>query len=234
MATVDEMLKLGYGPKQKSPSAIEQIGSLLGGYNDQTAKQDAKTQEDTMNQVKLYGALVEAGYSPEDATSKVNRTYRSTNFIEDMVNGKSNVFNQPAGQSKYALDKEKTKADIAKTKASTASEEADIPLKGAKTKYYNEGGPKRTVNDKMNPNQIQTRIKYLETMRGAMDTPEENQDVENEIKLLNERMRALSGFTGGASSETTAKGSVIMTGPDGKKYKIPSVNVEKAKKRGFK
>lgn len=115
MASLEEMLRAGYAPA-KSP--LTQITDLINGVSQAEQKRQEKEQKDVAEQTKLYTTLREAGYSQEDATAKVNRTYRSTGFIEKMVNGdNSNVFNQPTGEDNVALEQQKKKADIGKTKA---------------------------------------------------------------------------------------------------------------------
>lgn len=224
MASLDEMLRAGYKPQE---SSIEQVVGLLKSAQDSAAARQKKTQQDTQDQTKLFIQLREAGYSSEEATAKVNRTYRSTDFIEKLVNGENqNPFNAPAsGEDSVTLNTAKTKAETRKTNAQAG--------------YYEAGGPKRTVIDKMTPNQLQSRLKYLEGVKGVMDTPEENQNIEDEIKFINDKIQGISGFAQPGADQPAATppaktGSVIMTGPDGKKYKIPSANVAKARARGFK
>lgn len=234
MASLNEMLKAGYKPAQ---SSTEQIFGLLKTAQDQAQANDKKNQQDTADQTKLFIQLREAGYSTEEAATKVNRTYRSTDFIENLVNGgkAKNPLNQPSGEDKVTLDTRKTKADIGKA-------EADTALAKSKANYYDAGGPKRTVIDKMTPNQLQSRIKYLESIKGTMDTPEDNQNIEDELKFINDKLQTVSGFKPGEIPEAAREADpakvmtskVVMTGPDGKKYKIPAANVAKAKARGFK
>ena len=236
MASLDEMLRAGYTPVK---SSAEQVAGLLNGVNAQAQKNQQQQQADTAEQAKLYITLREAGYSKEDATSRVQRSYKSTGFIQDLMSGKgNNVFNPPTQDDDVDLKTQKARADIKKTEAETKSAEAEVPLKGAKTDYYKQGGAKRTVIDKMTPNQLQARVKYLESIKGTLDNEEDNANVDQELSYVNQKIQEISGFKkpdAEAPPAAAAKtGSVVMTGPDGKKYRIPAANVEKARKRGFK
>ena len=204
----------GEGPK----SAIEQIGSLLTGTMQEVQKRKEHQKNDVMVQVKLYATLREAGYSPEDAHSKISRTYRSTGFLENLLGGGSHVFNQPTEEDKVGLERQKTRADIKKTEAETG-------LATAKKGYYEEGGPKRTVIDKMTPNQLQQRVKYLTSIQGTLDTPEENQNIEGEIKFINERIQETAGYKPKETEMPGDGGTIrVKRRSDGKIGKIPAAN----------
>lgn len=226
MASLDEMLKAGYTPVK---SGAEQIAGLLNQSGAKAQATQQQQEKDTEDQAKLYISLREAGYSKEDAATRVTRTFRSTNFIQNIMNGTgNNVFNPPVAEDKVSLEQQKGKADIAKT-------EAETKLATSKAGYYDAGGPKRSVIDKMTPNQLQQRVKYLESIKGTLDTPEDNANVDSELQYVNEKIQQISGFKKAAAPEASAQtGSVVMTGPDGKKYKIPAANVAKARLRGFK
>lgn len=229
MATLEEMQKLGYGPKQ---NGMQQIASLLSGYNDQNQKQVEQKSKDVQDQVKLYTTLREAGYSSEDATARVNRTYRSTGFLEEMMSGKrdENVFNPSSAEDKTGLDTEKTKADIAKTKA-------DAVKSNAQADYYKGGGAAGRNYSGLTPNQIQMRIKDIRSQLGT-GTPEDDTAMQSEIDYLNELFNKKSGFGNAPDAAANAAGGagekVIMSDPKtGKKYRVVKANVEAAKKLGL-
>lgn len=221
MASLDEMLKAGYTPQK---SGVEQIAGLVSDVNEKQKKASEQRMQDVSEQVKLYSTLREAGYSKEDATARVNRNYRSTGFLENILTGQGgNALNPPEGQDKAALEAEKTKSQTA--------------LDTAKAKYYSGGGPSaKYANTNLTPNQIQMRIKDLRSQVGMGDADQDS-DIQTEIQYLNDLFNKKSGFKG-QGEETNKSGDagppVVMTGPDGKKYKVPAANVAKAKLRGFK
>lgn len=233
MASLDEMTKAGYKPVQQK-STIDQISSLLSGVQEGMAKKQEKEKADLMDQVKLYGELRGAGYSPADAHERVTRTYRSTDFIERLVGGQTSEMGAPTEEDKTSLDRRKAVAGIGKDKAETRKATAQAG-------YYERGGPSRKGYEGLTPNQIQTRIKSLQGQLG-MGTEEDDGALNSEIGYLNDLFNTKSGFkqTGeappdaGGGAPGAAATTVVMRGPDGKQYKIPKQNVEKARARGFK
>lgn len=234
MATLEEMQKMGYGPKK---NGMEQIASLLGGFDEGQQKRAEQKTKDTEEQSKLYVTLREAGYSSEDATARVNRTYRSTGFLEDMMSGKhENVFNPSSTEDKVGLEAAKTKADIGKTVADTkkSNEQAD---------YYKRGGAAANKYAGLTPNQIQMRIKDLRSQLYMTGDPEDDTMIQSEIQYLNDLFNKKSGYgnspdgteTPPADGAAGAAGEkIIMTDPSGKKYRVLKANVEAAKKLGLK
>ena len=206
--------------------ALEQIGSLLTQTKQEVEKKQKMKREDLMDQVKLYGSLRELGYSSEAATDRVNRTFRSTGFIESFFAGKrNNAFQQPGPEDKFGLEMEEKKATIAEKKA-------NVGLTGAKQKYYEEGGPKRTVIDKMTPNQLQQRLKFLQKSLAIADPgSEEEQQMKLEFDYINQKIQQSAGY-GGNGTETTGQ-FVAMVRPDGTPVKVPAENVEKALARKY-
>lgn len=239
MASLDEMTRAGYKPAVKE-SSTDQILKMVSGVQEQAQKQQEKQKADTMDQVKLYGELRKAGYSPEDAHAKVTRTYRSTGFIERLLTGQADSFQRPTGPDEQQIAATKQKAEIGETKAKTRKTMAQAG-------YYERGGPSRKGYEGLTPNQIQSRIKSLREQIG-MGEEEDDANLESEIGYLNDLFQKKAGFkqegevseipAGSPSSQAPSgkpvNGSVVMTGPDGKKYKIPKQNVEKARARGFK
>lgn len=242
MATLDEIKRAGL---EVSPAGSgEQIMNLISGVPAEMEKKQEKQKQDTMDQVKLYTQLREAGYTPEDAHKRVTRTYRSTDFIENLVGGgrDENVLTPPTQTDKVGMEQEKGKAELAKTKAETGKTKAETRKAIAQSGYYNRGGAQGRNYEGLTPNQIQTRIKSLQGQLG-MGSEEEDSNLNSEIGYLNDLFNKKSGFkqTPEAAAPDAAAGAgnapattVIMTGPDRKKYKIPKQNVQKAKARGFK
>lgn len=251
MAKLKEMQELGYGPVQPEKSSVEQIMGFVNGVQEQAQVQQKKEKEDVMEQVKLFTELRNAGYSPEDAHKKVTRTYRSTGFIERLIGGETNAFQKPTETDKAGLEAQKTKADIGKTKADTRKSVAQAG-------YYERGGAAgRKGLDGLSPNQIQQRIKDLRNQLG-MGEEEDDVNLNSEISYLNELFNKKSGFRtaeeeepevpensptaesrklmaglpGGKKKVTST--TIIMTGPDGKQYKIPKQNEKRARENGFK
>jgi hypothetical protein len=110
-----------------------QIAGLLGQMPDVYQKQAEKKNADFTNQVKLYHDLRESGYSAEEAQTRVQRNYRSTNFLESVIGGTDNKFTKGSETDKVGMEREKAVADLEHIKAQTASEQADVPLKQART-----------------------------------------------------------------------------------------------------
>lgn len=220
MATLDEMIRLGYKPAQ---SKTEQIASLLSGVTQEAQKQEQKQAKDVEDQTKLYMTLREAGYSPEDAHAKVTRTYRSSDFVQNLLGGDANVLSPPTGEDKVGIEQRKEKAGIDKTIAETT-------LAKSKSKYYDEGGPKRSVIDKMTPNQLQSRLKYLNDQLNLAEAgSEEEQNMKAEMQYVNEKIQKISGFQDNqATTPATSKKTKYSVGQTvyykGKPVKIKGIN----------
>lgn len=106
-------------------SAAQQILNVIGQVPAEVQKRQEKVQKDETERVKLFIALREAGYSEEDATSRVNRAHRSTAFVEKIFGiGNDNAF-QPPTEDATALAKKKTSAELEKTTAETAKIKAE-------------------------------------------------------------------------------------------------------------
>jgi hypothetical protein len=237
MPSLDEIKRAGLETSQSG--AGDQILSLMSGVAQAVPAEIQKRQErekaETMDQVKLYAQLREAGYSAEDATAKVQRTYRSTSFIERLLRGKGNAFQAPGGEDKIGQESRKTEAEIGKIQAETGT----IKSRGA---YYDRGGASGQGYEKLTPNQIQTRIKTLKEDMG-MGSEEDDLNLQAEIDYLNELFNKKSGFrkeapdagaADPAAGRPSDKTTVVMTGPDGNDYRIPKQNIARAKSRGFK
>lgn len=245
-ASLEEMKSLGYGPKK---SSAETIMNTVNAARDTVEKRDAKQKNDLMDQVKLYGDLRNAGYSPEDAHARVTRTYRSTAFIERIVNGEAdNAFQKPpAGADKQSLETQKTKAEIGKIKAETRATVS-------KGRYYDKGGARGLGNkDQWTPNQWQGYIDFLtnEDRNPDFGTP----DNDEEVSFAREKLRASAGFTpdkageadpgtveapaaakkpaAGAPPAASTAGRVAMTKPDGSKVLVAQKDVQKALAKGY-
>lgn len=212
-------------PQGEAPrSALEQIGNLLTAIPQEVQKRKERQKTDVMDQVKLYSTLREAGYTPEDAHSKVTRTYRSTGFLENLISGGTSVFNKPTEDDKFGLEREKTKAETGKIKAETG-------LATEKAGYYKAGGPKRTVIDKMTPNQLQQRLKYLNNSVLMADPgSEEEQTMKAEMDYITQKIQQTSGFKQPASEPETTGGMVrVQRLSDSKNGKIPAANFDPKK-----
>lgn len=133
--------------------------SFLSALTDNS--ENLQRQKEEKEKADFYIKLREAGYSKDQASKKVNDNYKG-NWL-NRVMGKAQAFEAPE------------------------DEPTDIEETRAKTKYYNEGGSRRTVIDKMTPNQLQKRIEYLQ-LYGESKDPE----VQAEIEDLNTALRALS------------------------------------------
>lgn len=235
MPSLDEIKRAGLEVSESS--GPDQIMSLLSGAAQkipaEIEKRKEKLKEDESNQVKLFMDLRQAGYSPEDATAKVQRTYRSTGFIERLLNGQGNAFQKPTGEDKISLEERKTKAELGKTKSETRK---NIAQAG----YYERRPGGSVAGQGYSIAQKRGRIADLSSVENELgihsDDPDAALAARQELEILNEEIRTLSSKetpdAGGGAGKPAA--TVIMTGPDGKDWKIPATNVARARARGFK
>lgn len=146
MGFADDLEKIKQAGYTSNPTgSAQQILNVIGQVPDQVRAQQEKAQQDETEQVKLYNILRESGYSKEDATDRVNRSHRSTQFIQKLLTGgKQNAFQPPTEPDKAALDTQKTQADIGKTKAETVKAGADA------TKSLAQADRMKSLSDMLN------------------------------------------------------------------------------------
>lgn len=217
----------GYG---QSPA--QQIAGLVGQLPNIAQKQSEQQATDTSNQTKLYFELRQQGYTKADAADRVNRSYRSTNFMQKLLGGQGNAFQQPVETDKIEMEQNKAKAEAAKLAAETEGQLAGAKKDIAHAGYYEKGGAAGYKDyNGMTPNQLQMEIKANRDQLGISGDPEDDAMINQRISHLQGLLDVKSGFKAAGSSDGA---KVLMTGPDGKKYHIPSANVAKARARGFK
>lgn len=200
--------------------AGSQIAQFLSSIPGLAQKQAQQQSQDTQDQVKLYSELRTQGYTKEDAADRVNRTYRSTNFIQNLLDGNGNNAFEP-GTDPDQVDAERAKAssEAGAKLADETAKKAEAAKFLAQASYYQNGGPsgKYAHNDNLTPNQIQMRIKDLRGQVG-MGTPEEDTDINGELGYLNNLFNKKSGYkTGGQPS--TDDGSKTPAAASAGKYK---------------
>lgn len=202
MATLDEMMKAGYTP---TVSPEQQISNVITGAQDYAKKQSDQQASDLSDQTKLYFNLRQQGYSKEDAAERVNRSYRSTNFIQSIVGGGGNAFQAPTNPDQVEMEQTKAKNEAAVKTADVAKANAEAKKFSAQADYYAAGGPAQRYahNDSLSPNQMQQRIKYLETQKG-MGSQEEDADIAQEQEYLGQKLQQKSGYKNSASKATQA------------------------------
>lgn|SRR3990167_1680693 len=227
MPTLDEIRRAGLSPTPTSSSDQVLAGitqALAGGFQGYQAGQEErrKKQQEMYN---FYNTLRTNGYEADEATAKVNETFSGFFTHANFKKPTNDVFK---------TQQEKSAAELEKIKAETK-------LSESKSEYYRQGGPKRSVIDKMTPAQLQQRLKYLDTLLVEPETPEELIITEEKDKI-NEKLRALSGITvpnqessalASAGSRATA-GRVRMQRPDGTIVDVASKDVQKAIAKGYK
>lgn len=244
MATLEEMKSLGYGAQK---SSTDQILELLTGQNEFVNKQAETKKKDFEDQQKLYTTLRENGYSQQEAHDRVTRNFRSTNLLQNILEGKLSQDNKaPTGYDKFAVDTlnatanaskikspEETAADIAKTKS-------EATLNTSKASAYDRGdmGKRQVAADKMNAAQLQREIK-------RMSDPFENPDYDSEetksyTAYLNQRLQQISQYPGSQPTEPAATPSKVpgarvpMIRPDGVPVQVASKDLQKALAKGYK
>lgn len=204
MATLDEMLKAGYTPQK---STVQQISDVAAGAQDYAQKQTTEQSTNLQNQTKLYFDLRQQGYSKDDATARVNRSFQSTNFIQNLMTGNGNAFQAPVNPDQVEMEQAKARAESTAKSADAQAKIAEAKKFTAQANYYDKGGPAQRYahNDNLTPNQIQGRIKELRGQMG-MGTPEEDSDIQNEIGYMNDLFNKKSGFQkGGGAGKTAGK-----------------------------
>lgn len=222
MGYEDELLRQGFVPKgvrrkqlnasgeatwetgaQRAGTALNKVMDNVYGALEMRRKQEQQKAEAQAKQFDMYKTLRESGYDPKAAHEA---TLKKVGLPE------------PSGTDKFGREEEKTQAELGLTKA--------------KTKYYEQGGAKRTVIDKMTPAQLQDRLKFLTDPVNVQEGDEE--ETTQEILSITKTLRGMTtGKKEASGTESPSEGFVIMKSPDGTKYKIPKANIEKAKQRGF-
>ena len=170
MGYEDALLNAGYTPAGVPPQktgggrGLEVLNQALGQMFQGMQQAQERKQKKVKDQFDMYKTLRDAGYDSQSAHAAVLK----------------NQF--PALPGGMGVDEEKKRAELAKT-------QADVGLSNAKTDYYKQGGPKRTVIDKMNPNQLQSRLKYLND-NGDPNDP----NTKKEMDTLNKKLQKFSGI----------------------------------------
>lgn len=234
MPSLDEMRRAGYQVPEQT-STIDTLLGFMNGVDEQMMKRQEKERKDKSDQVKFYLDLRQSGYSEDAAHEKVNRLYRSTGFIEDLVkksSGENDTFDRPT-QDRESLANAKTRADIGNTKADTRQ-------KMARAKAYSTGKTSASggrLNDAWTPNQIQSYIGFLtnEDRNPDYGTPEND----DEITFARQRLRESAGFSQAAGEPAAAAPAktverVPMVKPDGTKVMVAKTDVARARAKGYK
>jgi len=167
----------------KAPSGASSFLSNLAGVLPEMQKQREASQKKEKEKVEYYITLREAGYSEEQATERVNSAFKGSWL--NRVMKKDSSFQRPETDA-FAQKQEK--------------ERADTDLTRAKADYYKAGGSRKTVIDKMTPNQLQSRLTYLTKLYSDDET------VQEEIQYINQRLREISGFQGGENADPGSAG----------------------------
>lgn len=188
--------------KTKSPDVgTNFLSTFLGGVAEELDPQNK--QKKARDKLAYYTELRNAGYSAEEATARLKKDF-SGGFLENIINRNSAGFTPPASDP-YALSTEKARLANENTKA-------DIEVKKSKARYWDSGGASSAGINTMTSNQLQSRLKYLEQSLES-DEPE----VQDEIKAINARLRALSMKDPGKSESKEVVGTFKSS--SGKPYK---------------
>lgn len=193
--------------------AGSQIAQFLASLPGIAQKQSQQQSQDTQDQSKLYFDLRQQGYSQEDAADRVNRSYRSTNFMQNLLGGQSNVFQPGTETDQIDAERAKAKSEAAAKLQDQETKKAEAQKFLAQATYYQNGGAaqKYNHNDNLTPNQIQGRIKELRGQVG-MGTPEEDQSINDEISYMNNLFNKKSGFKGTDTSAAPATSGKYKAG----------------------
>lgn len=147
---------------KRQPSGLQQSSQILSTIMATLEAEEEKKQKKLKDRADTYKTLREAGYEPKAA-------------YDALASGK--LPTTPPGET---TAEKKDKAGLAKT-------EADTEASKAKAEYYRNGG-KRTVIDKMTPNQLQSRLKFLSEKPYSQRTAAD----ESEMASIDAKLRDLS------------------------------------------
>lgn len=235
MGFADDLLKIKQAGYTSSPnSTAEQILSVISQVPEQVRAQQEKRAKDTADQVKLYSMLREAGYSEEDATERVNRSYRSTEFIQNLLTGKSdNAFQKPTEEDKTSLEKKKTQAEITKLGAETAQKNAQASRLKQLTDTLNTPGTTKQAEQIRKALDSYIKRTYP-TIAGGYGTEEEQAAMASDPHVarleaaLNKSLQ-LPEDTAPAPAAGTEEKIRVERLTDGKKGTIPAKNFDPKK-----
>lgn len=213
--------------------AASQIATFLSSIPGIAEKQAQVKSQDLQDQTKLYFSLRQQGYSKDDAAERVNRTYQSTNFVQNLLGGQSNEFQPSTDTDLMDMERAKAQRESDTALAEQQAKKAEALKFAAQADYYKAGGPAQRYagNNNLTPNQIQMRIKDLRGQIG-MGTPDEDSSINDEIGYLNDLFNKKSGYAPGSKpASTTQSGTVspkFQAGQTvyykGKPVKIKKVN----------
>lgn len=173
----DDAIKAGQYQQQ---GAGEQIGNWLGNLPAQMDKEQERQLKKQEEQVKLYTDLRNAGYSSEEAHSRLTRTFAPTQFLQNFLSGGKDTGMQAPAEDVFATKRAKEKLELEKMGAEIGE------LKG-KEKYYREGGSyRRSDSDGWTPAQLQARLSFLS------DNPDQAE--EGEIEEISAKIRGGLGI----------------------------------------
>ena len=206
--SLSDIVAAGFSPTQSSP--FEQILSTVSGGFEKAAKQREENIKREQEQVELYTKLRDAGYTKETASERVGRTFRSTDFIENIVlkaTGQDRAFVPPTEEP-----------------LKTQKELAEISLTGAKAKYYNEGGSRKFKDaNSMTTGQMQSELSRISDPKKNVDygSDESQQYVDFLTTELQKRSKYKTPSvpsTKAAVAKKYASGSFVTH--QGKRYKV--------------
>lgn len=133
------------------------LAALSGGVQNAIKQTDEKPTKDMQmldEQVKLYNNLREAGYSPEDAHTKVKGLAGGTGFINKILTGgQKDALGTPTEEDQTALNTRKANAAIYESEG--------------KGSYYANGGKSTSVSGKT----LETLQKYRADLLDFMKNP---------------------------------------------------------------
>lgn len=236
----------GYSSTRNSPT--EQILNLLTGQNEFANKQAETKRKDFADQQKLYMTLRENGYSQEEAHSRVSRNFRSTNLLQQILDGKLEEGNKaPTGYDKFAIDQasamstmQKNQNELDKAPLEQKKLEAETSLATEKAAAYARGdiGKRQAAAEKMNAAQLQREIKR---MSDPFENPDyDSEETKNYVAYLNQKLQQISQYPSAQPVENPAApqqptgARVPMVRPDGVPVQVAAKDVQKALAKGYK
>lgn len=209
------------------PSATDQLMQFVSGVPAAMKVQQAENVDKQNKQLELYQNLRNAGYSSDEAHSRVSRSFGPTDFLQRMLTGDSaSAFAPPAtagAGDPTSLAIEKTKADISKTKAETGM------IAGREAWYRGTGrqsGGGRTPDPVLEASRLRGILDGYVKRTYPMMSGTDREQMKNDptIAAITKKMNSLTGIdpTSGGPGQPHKVGATVTY--KGKPYTVAGYN----------